>query len=160
MRARARSSATIGLIAVVATGILLAWQRSSTSLEDDVVIIEARGRERAWRFSYGGPDGDLGTPDDVVRDGQLALPSGVEVWLQLRSDDFIYVFSCPDLDLKEIAVPDLEFSLRFRTEQVGEHALVMDPMCGFQLAPGETMGKVSVLSERAFRRWLGGRGWK
>lgn len=120
----------------------------------DAVEVEARGSNRAWRFSYPGPDGRLGTPDDRVSEGQLTLPVGAEVVLRLRSEDFIYVFSCPDLKLKEIAVPDLKFALTFQVDRVGAFDLAMDPMCGFVLPPGKTMGTLTVAPERDFHRWL------
>ena len=119
--------------------------------------VEARGSDRAWRFSYSGPDGILGTGDDPVSGGHLKLPAGADVVIQLRSDDYIYVFSCPGLKLKEIAVPDLEFSIGFRADRRGEYDLAMDPICGFRLPPGENMGTLSVVSESDFRLWLGGR---
>ncbi|MDA1026889.1 MAG: hypothetical protein O3A19_10750 [Planctomycetota bacterium] len=121
------------------------------------LLVEARGNGRAWRFSYCGPDGILGTGDDPVAGGHLRLPAGADVVIQLRSDDYIYVFSCPGLKLKEIAVPDLEFSIAFRTDRRGEYDLAMDPMCGFRLPPGETMGTLSVASESDFQLWLAGR---
>lgn len=116
--------------------------------------IEARGSDRSWRFSYFGPDGVLGTMDDLQSIETLRVPVGAKVILNLRSDDFIYVFSCPELKLKEIAVPDLEFSISFRANQLGEFDLLMDPMCGFRLPPGKAMGIVSVDSESDFRRWI------
>ena len=119
--------------------------------------IEARGSRRAWRFSYSGPDGILGTEDDPISDGHLRLPTGENVVIQLRSDDYIYVFSCPELELKEIAIPDLEFSISFQTDRRGEYDLAMDPMCGFRLPPGETMGTLSVVPKSEFRLWLADR---
>ena len=119
--------------------------------------VEARGSRRAWQFSYVGLDGILGTDDDRVSSGDLRLPAGADVVIQLRSDDYIYVFSCPGLKLKEIAVPDLEFSIAFRADRNGQYDLAMDPMCGFRLPPGETMGTLRVVPEREFRTWLGAR---
>ena len=127
---------------------------SWNGLEGAPLRIEARGSDRDWNFSYFGPDGTLDTADDVTSTGELNLPVGAEVVIDLRSDDFIYVFSCPDLGLKEIAVPDLEFSLSFTAESPGEFNLLMDPMCGFRLPPGETMGRVKVASASEFHQWL------
>ena len=126
------------------------WHRASGT----PLRVEARGSGRAWRFTYSGRDGVLGTGDDLVSHNHLRLPAGADVIIQLRSDDFIYVFSCPGLKLKEIAVPDLEFSIAFRVDRRGDYDLVMDPMCGFQLPPGETMGTLGVDSETDFRLWL------
>ncbi|MEN9020568.1 MAG: hypothetical protein GWQ05_21160 [Verrucomicrobiaceae bacterium] len=131
------------VVAVVLWAVLPRHRRAAMSSGDDLVV-EARGYGRAWQFSYG----------DARSDGRLVLPVGLNVELRLRSDDFIYVFSCPDLGLKEIAVPDLKFSVGFKAEQVGTHTLAMDPMCGFQLAPGQTMGTLEIVSQSKFRRWL------
>ena len=120
------------------------------------LTIEARGSDRAWRFVYAGPDGIHGSADDSRSVADLRLPVGAQVLINLRSEDFIYVFSCPGLKLKEIAVPDLEFSISFQVERVGEYELLMDPMCGFRLPPGKTMGTIRVVSERDFRRWRQG----
>lgn len=116
-----------------------------------LVRVEALGRERRWHFSDDGPDGVAGTGDDRVSTGELTLPAHTDVLIHLRSRDTLYVFSCPALKLKEIAVPDLEFSLAFRTGPPGRHELAMDPMCGFPAAPGETMGVLRVVSPRDFR---------
>jgi heme/copper-type cytochrome/quinol oxidase subunit 2 len=118
------------------------------------VEVEALGSGRAWHFSYGGRDGIPGTADDAVSTGDLTLPENADVVIHLRSRDYIYVFSCPGLNLKEIAVPDLEFSLAFRTGAAGRHELAMDPMCGFPAAPGETMGALRVVSQGGFQSWL------
>ena len=120
----------------------------------DPLVIEARGREREWQFTYAGADGLIGSADDVVTRRQFQVPAEVEVILQLRSDDYIYVFSCPDLVMKEIAVPDLEYEIRFRAGEAGTHELAMDPMCGFRLPPGATMGNLTVSSETDFRSWF------
>jgi len=128
--------------------------RSYRSREEPLRV-EARGMGRKWHFSYAGVDGIPGNEDDQVTTGELRLPENAEVVIQLRSKDFIYVFSCPDLNLKEIAVPDLEFSITFRTARPGRHPLAMDPMCGFPAAPGETMGQLQVVSESEFQSWLG-----
>ncbi len=170
MRAPIRSRAALCTVLAgigIALGAAVHFLHERTTRPDDSGLwhrdpgaplrVEARGSGRAWRFSYSGPDQILGTGDDPVSGGHLRLPAGADVVIQLRSDDYIYVFSCPGLKLKEIAVPDLDFSIVFRADRRGEYDLAMDPMCGFRLRPGETMGTLSVVSESDFRLWLGGR---
>lgn len=135
---------------------------SAEAMEEDGAVpsvgrleIEARGSGRTWHFSYCGPDGTTMTGDERTSKGELRLPAHADVVIHLRSNDYIYVFSCPELNLKEIAVPDLEFSISFRTRGCGRYELAMDPMCGFPAAPGETMGTVHVVSSKEFRSWLG-----
>lgn len=116
--------------------------------------VEARGRGRAWYFSYCDPNGTPMTGDNQTSKSALRLPAHTEVVIHLRSHDYIYVFSCPELNLKEIAVPDLEFSLSFRTGGYGRYELAMDAMCGFPAAPGETMGVLHVISNKGLPSWL------
>ena len=162
MKLSSRNSAALLLVVTTITVSLMALARFSLRSDADSwdglggapLRIEARGSDRDWNFSYLGPDGTLDTADDIKSRGEMNLPVGAEVVINLRSDDFIYVFSCPDLGLKEIAVPDLEFSISFTAERPGEFNLLMDPMCGFRLPPGETMGRIKVAGANDFRQWL------
>lgn len=131
---------------VLALGLAALFPRffgASAFWRGERVVIEAFGRDRAWQFSVG----------ERVSQDELKLPLGAEVLINLRSEELIYVFSCPELGLKEIAVPDLEFSLSFKPDRLGNFELLMDPMCGFQLSPGKTMGRLRVVSAAEFRRW-------
>lgn len=121
---------------------------SRLGTDRDTVHIEARGRKFAWTFLYPGPDHILGTNDDVLIDRDLRLPQGVRVKLTLESDDYIYTLSCPSLDLKEIAIPDLTYTLQFDTTSVeGTHPLITDPMCGWRAQHDDLMGNIVVESE-------------
>ena len=130
------------------------WFAEPSTSSPSPLTIEARGEKRAWHFRYPGDDGLLGNADDRTSTGVLTLPKGAEIVLQLRSRDYIYVFSCPDLALKEIAVPDLEYALQFTASETGTHELVMDPMCGFRLPPGQSMGTLEIVRPKSFLRWM------
>jgi heme/copper-type cytochrome/quinol oxidase subunit 2 len=146
-------------VVVLAIAIALYLRERSTSGSIDLtgpLLLEARGKDRAWHFTYAGADGVLHTADDWTTVSELALVLGRKITVELRSDDYIYVFSCPELELKEIAVPELDYSLTFPAKKIGTYELSMDPMCGFRLPPGETMGTLKVLSEQDFRSWLDG----
>ena len=141
-----RVAIAIGLVSALVTSCQQAKPGEVIrQLEAGELTIEARGKSRAWHFTY---------PDEQASSGVLTVPAGVDVVIQLRSDDYLYVFSCPDLALKEIAVPDLDYAISFRVEQPGDFELAMDPMCGFRLPPDQTMGNLRVLPEKEFRRWL------
>ncbi len=153
-----KSIAIAAVLIVMGTG---GWILFRTNREDagsgysiSPILVEARGIGRKWQFSYSGPDGRLASDDDIVVWDELKVPIDTEVVVRLRSDDYIYVFSSPSLDLREMAVPDLEFTIRFQVSEPGEHELAMDPMCGFRLPPGSAMGKITVTSAAAFGSWL------
>ena len=150
-------SIALGLCASTGAVLLSACRQSEPGARVPIsnpLLIEARGRDREWQFTFGGADGVVGSDDDVVTSRHFQVPAGVEVRLQLRSDDYIYVFSCPELAMKEIAVPDLDYEIRFHTSVPGVYELAMDPMCGFRLPQGATMGTLTVASENGFRSWI------
>ena len=152
----------LGVLLIVVAVLAYSW-RQHTLLDGryrihgnaSPLLVEARGAGKKWHFSYAGADGIPGNGDDPVSTTELRLPELADVVIRLRSQDFIYVFSCPELSLKEIAVPDLDFSIGFRTGHAGRYQLAMDPMCGFPAALGETMGTLHIVSETDFLSWLG-----
>ncbi len=108
----------------------------------DSIVVEVTGDEFNWYFRYPGPDGELGTSDDRHSVQDLYLPANSQVELNLHSNDYVYNFALPDLDLQEIAVPGLDFGLQFSTSDERTMQLLGDQMCGFE---HETLiGKVYV----------------
>ena len=113
----------IGLCSVCAAG--LPQQRL------DSIVIEVTGDEFNWYFRYPGPDGVLGTSDDRHSVQNLFLPDSSRVKLKLKSNDYVYSFALPALELEEIAVPGLDFELRFTTGDEKTMQLMGDQFCGF-----------------------------
>jgi len=130
-----------GGAAVVATGA------------DTPFLAEATGRDYRWGFRYAGGDGALGTPDDVFGAGDLHVPAHARVLLQLESEDYLYLFRVADLDLSQIASPELDFSLEFESGRPGSYEMVGDEvMCG--RPHPEFRGRLVVLPPPEMRAWL------
>ena len=119
------------------------------------MTVEAIGRNFSWWFRYPGRDGVRGTADDVELRRKLYLPPDVPVTLVLKSEDYIYVMSLPGRDLREIAVPDLEFELSFRTQPAEEFDLLVDPLCSFRFYHDEVMGHVVVAARDDYTTYFG-----
>ena len=115
---------------------------SSGDGQPESIVVEVTGDEFNWYFRYPGPDGELGTSDDRHSVQNLYLPTNSQVELKLNSNDYIYNFTVPDLDLQEIAVPELDFGLQFSTTDEQTLELLGDQMCGF--AHETLIGKVYV----------------
>lgn len=113
--------------------------------------IEITGFEFQWHVRYPGPDGVLGTDDDVKDRQHVHVPQGRDVELVLHSRDYLYTLALPHASLKEIAVPDLTFSLRFTPEEVGSYELLGDQFCGY--SHPDLMGELVVMTETDFERW-------
>jgi cytochrome c oxidase subunit 2 len=126
--------------------------QSAVSIETPIRV-EARGRDFVWHFRYPGEDGQLGTEDDLDLGEQLNLPAGVDVIMSLESDDLIYTWTSPSLNLKEIAVPQLTRTLIFRTPGPGAYPVEVDPLCGWRFLHDEQMGRVVVQSLTDFNIW-------
>ncbi len=117
--------------------------------------IRVVGHKFYWRFTYPGPDGKLGTADDLPGRSDLHVPLGHPVHLEITSDDYVYTFRAPQLKMKETAVPDLYFTLDFTLDKPARYDLEVDPMCGFAfLHDNDVMGEMIAEPAAAVQRWL------
>lgn len=114
--------------------------------------IEITGHEYQWRIRYPGADGQLDTNDDRSTLRHLHVPQDIDVVLSLTSEDYLYTFALPDLGVKEIAVPDLEFQVALSAAQPGRYELRGDQLCGF--AHPQLLGDFIVQPPDEFLRWL------
>lgn len=105
-------------------------------------VVELVGSGHVWHARYPGPDGRLGTADDVHRDGDLHVPAGVPTRIVLRSEDYIYALRVPSLAVNEVAVPDLPLDVRLAAAPVGSYVLEGGQMCG--TPPAGLQGHVVV----------------
>lgn len=147
--------ALIALIVCVAGGCggtrVGAWPESS---EGEVCLVEVTGSGFEWVFRYPGGDGRFGTVDDLVSSRVLHLPRGRRVDLKLTSTDYIYTWTLPELELEEIAVPELVHTLRIEAERVGSYRLLADPMCAIRFSHDEDMGRMQIDELSVFEDWL------
>ena len=118
----------------------------------EVVEISVTGENFEWHSRYGGPDGKLGTADDVPARQILHVPTDTRIVIHLTSRDYLYTFMLPQLEAKEIAVPDLIFTVEFRTGAPGTFELRGDQLCGY--AHKSLLGELVVEPPRAWRQWL------
>lgn len=114
----------------------------------DVLEVEITGDDFNWHVRYPGADGKLGTDDDVSAMRDLHVPVNTRTRLHLRSRDYIYNLALPDLSLKEIAVPNLEFFLEFETGAPRTVELRGDQMCGW--THPQLLGKLFIESTDEF----------
>ncbi|MEE8146386.1 MAG: hypothetical protein V3T24_02185 [Longimicrobiales bacterium] len=113
--------------------------------------IEITGFEFQWHVRYPGPDGELGTADDLLDRRHVRVPVGRDVELVLHSRDYLYSLALPHVSLKEIAVPDLTFSIRLTPDSVGSFELRGDQFCGY--SHPDLMGDFLVMTESDFEQW-------
>lgn len=110
------------------------------------------GHDFTWHVCYPGPDGELGTEDDIRARRDVHLPENTKVRLRLTSDDYLYTLSLPHWNLKEIAVPDLVFQLEFQTDRFGRFDIRGDQMCGY--AHADLLSQLVVQPHDQYDSWL------
>ena len=130
--------------------------RGTASTEGNLVgetpsrrIVDVSGRNLGWSFRDYGSDMIANTADDVVSDRVLRVPLGTEVELRLTSKDYIYQFSVPNLNLSQVAVPELLFISRFRATEPATYDLPPGALCNPPWFHEESMGQIIVQARRA-----------
>lgn len=124
----------------------------STADPSQPYMVRVTGADFQWHVLYPGPDGKLDTTDDILSRRDLHLPEETEVVVQLQSKDYIYTLALPELELKEIAVPDLAFALRFRTGPPRTFHMLGDQMCGY--THSNLLGTLTVHARDQYSQWL------
>lgn len=119
------------LLSLFICSFLLSCDSSTRNSNSSPIVIEVTGEDFNWHYRYPGFDGILGTSDDKHSVQNLYLPTNASVQLNLKSKDYVYTFALPDKGLKEIAIPDLDFSLQFTTGDEKTIELLGDQFCGF-----------------------------
>lgn len=99
--------------------------------DERAITVDVIGDDFNWYFKYAGADGKMGTADDKTSIRHLYLPPHSSVTLNLHSVDYLYSFVLPEFEQSSIAVPELEYSVSFKTGGKGTYTLQGDQFCGF-----------------------------
>jgi len=93
--------------------------------------IRISGKQFNWEIAYPGPDGKLGTEDDVTMDNDFHVPVNKVVRVQLQSKDVIHSFFVPQFRLKQDAVPGRSIPVWFKATKAGKYEVPCAELCGF-----------------------------
>lgn len=107
------------------------------------LAVDVLGLQYAWIFTY---------PDTGAISGELHLPVGREVQLNMTAQDVIHAFWVPQFRLKQDVIPGRSSQLRFTPTQVGEYPAICAELCGTYHAGMKT--RVIVEQPDVFDRWL------
>ncbi len=115
------------------------------------LVVHVTGEAYEWHVTYPGADGVHGTADDRHTLGSLHAAAGRPLVIELRSRDLLYTFGIPRLDIKEIAVPDLVYTVEFTPADSGTFVLRGDQLCGYRHQ--SLIGELVVESPVELERW-------
>ncbi len=107
------------------------------------LVVDVTGMQFAWIFNY---------PDSGVTAGELHVPVGTDVQLNLASTDVIHSFWVPQFRLKQDAIPGIPTKLRFVATKVGTYPVVCTELCGGY--HGSMRSQVVVHTPEEYESWL------
>jgi cytochrome c oxidase subunit 2 len=118
----------------------------------DGVDAEVLAGQFEWRIRYPGPDGKIGTQDDIQSLNNLHVPVNEDFTILLRSRDVLHSFFLPNLRVKQDAVPGMEIPVWFHPTKEGDFDLFCAELCGW--GHYKMRGMLTVQSRSAYDQWL------
>jgi cytochrome c oxidase subunit 2 len=125
-------------------------------------LAEVTARQFQWLVKYPGPDGRLGTSDDLHLVNDLRFVKDTPVVIHLKSKDVLHSFFIPQFRIKQDAVPGLTIPVWFDANEATTagkpYELVCAELCGWghykmraQVTVYETRAEWNAWMESALR---------
>ncbi len=107
------------------------------------IVVNVAGMQYAWIFTY---------PDSGVVSGELHVPVGRKVYLNITANDVLHAFWVPEYRLKQDAVPGRQTELQFTPTVIGEYPMICAELCG----PYHGVMKTKVIAESPadYQAWI------
>jgi len=107
------------------------------------LVVEVTAMQYAWIFNY---------PDSGITSGELHVPVGKDVLLNITATDVIHSFWVPQFRLKQDAIPGQPTQLRFVAIKEGDFPIVCTELCGSY--HGAMRARAIVETPEAFNSWV------
>jgi cytochrome c oxidase subunit 2 len=107
------------------------------------LVVNVKGIQFAWLFDY---------PESGISSGELHVPVGADVQLNLSAQDVIHSFWVPQFRLKQDALPGIPTELRFVATKPGTYPVVCAELCGGY--HGSMRTQVVVHTPEEYKSWL------
>ncbi|MEL6461566.1 MAG: cytochrome c oxidase subunit II [Cyanobacteria bacterium J06621_15] len=107
------------------------------------LVVKVTGLQYAFLFNY---------PESNVFSGELHVPIGREVYLDMAANDVIHAFWVPEFRLKQDLIPGRQTELRFTPKKAGDYKLICAELCGPYHGAMNT--KVIVQTPEDFDNWI------
>ena len=127
------------------------WAKVKRSAPDSDFEVGVTGKQFNWEIAYPGPDGKLGSDDDVKFDNDLHVPVNKVVRVHLTSRDVIHSFYLPNLRLRQDAVPGRTILVWFEATKPGKYEIPCSQLCGF--GHSGMKGWLYVHTPEEYQKW-------
>lgn len=107
------------------------------------LTVDVTGFQYAWLFNY---------PDSGILAGELHVPMGADVQLNLTAKDVIHALWVPQFRLKQDVFPGQQTQLRFVATKVGTYPIICAELCGSY--HGNMRTRVVVHRPEEYDQWV------
>jgi cytochrome c oxidase subunit 2 len=107
------------------------------------LAINVTGLQYAWIFTY---------PETGITTGEMHVPIGREVQINMTANDVIHAFWVPEFRLKQDAIPGRQSEIRFTPNKEGDYTLICAELCGPY--HGAMRAPIVVEKQETFDKWL------
>jgi len=127
------------------------WAKVKRQVPDTDFEVGVTAKQFNWEVSYAGPDGKLGSEDDIKFDNDVHVPVHKPVRLILASNDVIHSFFIPNMRFKQDVVPGRRIIGWFEATQPGKYEIPCAELCGF--GHSGMKGWLYVHTPEEYKKW-------
>ena len=128
------------------------WGHIKGRVPPSDVHVQVTAKQFNWEILYPGPDGKIGTADDLQMENEMHVPVGKVVRVTLKAKDVIHSFFLPNLRLKQDAVPGREIQAWFEATKPGRYEIPCAELCGF--GHSGMLGHLTVHTADDYDKWV------
>jgi cytochrome c oxidase subunit II len=125
------------------TKVALGLGASPTEEGEQPLMVNVNGIQYAWIFTY---------PDTGAVSGELNVPVGRTVQLNISAGDVLHAFWLPELRIKQDAIPGRNVQLTFTATRIGDYPVICAELCGAY--HGGMKSVLHVQSQEDFDKWM------
>ena len=130
---------------IALTMFWVGWQSymGLRNVPEDALEIDVAGQMYSWIFMY---------PNDKETEGELVVPLGKAIKLNIESWDVIHSFFIPSYRIKVDAVPGMSTYAWFNADREGEYDILCTEYCGVDHSG--MVAKLKIVPEDEYLAWL------
>lgn len=136
----------------IVVGAVKVWYHVKQELPPAEQTVRVISQQWAWTFEHPGPDGELGTADDIRTVNDLHVQADTLYHYKLESKDVLHDFSVPAFRLKQDAIPGRVITGWFQPTLVGAFDIQCAEICG--IGHGVMGARVHVENAAEHAAWI------
>jgi cytochrome c oxidase subunit 2 len=136
------------VIIIAAVRVWVNVKQTQPPAEETVRVI---AQQWAWSFVHPGPDGKLGTADDIKTVDELHVKVNTVYHFKLEARDVLHSFSVPVFRVKQDAIPGRVITGWFKALKIGTHDIQCTEICG--IGHGLMPGRIFIQSKSDYDAW-------